>query len=304
MTTFLRVIKFGLQNSWRNFGLSAITVTILTLMLLSANAVFAIGAITDAAVSSVKNQVDVSIFFEADASSEAITEITQTIDTFPEVTEVVLKTPDEVLAEFKQRHAGSEEIQFSLSTLDENPLGATIVVKTQEPGQYQPILKALQIPEYENVIAARTFDTTGDIIEQIDLVTGRAQNIAFGVTVLFVIVAFMVVAASIRVTIFTQREEISIQKLVGASNWFIRSPFLVEIILYGTLAMIASLVLLYFGTTLVDPYVTAIFGATGNFSLVEYFSVNGIMLFGGQYVAIVLLSFISGFITMRRFLRA
>ncbi len=304
MTTFWRIVKFGLQNAWRNFGLSTITITILTLMLLSANAVVGINAITETAVETVKNQVDVSVFFKESAPEEKVLEIKQVINTFPEVTEVIVKTPDEVLEEFKQRHAGSEEIQFSLSTLEENPLGATIVVKTEEPGQYQPILVALQVPEYEDVIAARTFETTGDIIERIDLVTGRAQNIALIVTILFVIVAFMVVAASIRVAIFTQREEISIQKLVGAGNWFIRSPFIVEIVLYSTLAMMATLVLLYFGTALADPSVRQIFGAESDFSLVQYFTENGLWLFGGQYIALILLSMLSGFSTMRRYLRS
>ncbi len=302
MITFFRAIKFGIQNAWRNFGLSAITVTILVLMILSINVVFAISAVTNAAIQSVQNQVDVSIFFSADSEDTQVLEVQSTLESFPEVKETILKTPTEVLNSFKQRHATDEAIQYSLQELDTNPLGATLVVRTHEPGQYEGILQALAVPEYEGIIEARTFDETSDIIGKIDIVTRRAKNIALVITLLFGIVAFLIVASTIRVAIFTQREEIGIQKLVGAGNWFIRAPFMVEVILYCTLAMLVSGVLMYFGLSMADPYIRTIFGAS-QFSLMETFLESGIWLLLAEFIALVLLCMMSGLLAMRRFLK-
>ena len=302
MVTFFRAIKFGIQNAWRNFGLSTITITILVLMVLSINVVFAIGALTNQAISTVKNQVDISIFFQSDAEESQVAEVQTVLSSFPEVKEVTLQTPDEVLEAFRNRHARDEDIQYSLAELEENPLGATLIVRTQEPGQYESILRAIDVPEYDGIIEARTFDDTGEIISRIDSVTSRAKNIALAVTILFGIVAFLVVASAIRVAIFTQREEIGIQKLVGAGNWFIRAPFMVEVVLYCTVAMVISLVLLYFGITLTDPYIRSMFGAQ-SFSLLDVFSSNGLWLFGAEFISLILLCMISGSIAMRRFLR-
>lgn len=302
MITFFRAIKFGLQNAWRNFGLSTITVTILVVMLLSVNLIFAMSAVTNAAISSVKDQVDVTIFFSPDAKSDRVEEIQKTLTSFPEVKETILKTPEQVLAEFKERHLDSEAIQYSLKELGNNPLGATLIVRTFEPGQYKAVLSAIKIPEYEGAIESRTFDDTGDIISRIDMITNRAENIAWGITLVFGIIAFMIVASSIRVAIFTQREEIGIQKLVGAGNWFIRAPFFVEVVLYSSLAMAISLVLLYFGTTLSDPYVRTLFGSY-DFSVYRYFMDRALWLFTAEFGALVTLCIMSGFIAMRRFLR-
>ncbi len=302
MVTLLRSIKFGLQNAWRNFGLSAITVTILVLMVLSVNTVIGIGAITNAAVDSVKSQVDISIFFEADASQETVDEVVNVINTFPDVKEITVKSSAQVMEEFRALHADDEAIQFSVQEIGDGLFGPTVIVRTNEPGQYAPIIAALDIPEYENIIESRTFDDSSDIIGQIDLVTSRAKTIAWVVTILFGVVAFLIVASSIRVAIFTQREEISIQKLVGAGNWFIKAPFIVEVILYSTLAMIISLVILYFGTTLSDPYIRRIFGSYP-FSLYEFFLSNGAWIFITEFFALIIMSLISGLISMRRFLK-
>lgn len=302
MVTLWRAIKFGIQNAWRNFGLTTITITILVLMVLSVNMVFAITALTNAAISSVKDQVDVTIFFDADAKEERIAEIKKVIQGFPETKEVMLKSADEVLAEFKSRHGENEAVQYSLAELGRNPLGAMLIVRTFEPGQYKTVISAIKIPEYEGVIESRTFDDTSEIIARIDLVTGRAQNIAWAITIVFGLVAFLIVASSIRVAIFTQREEIGIQKLVGAGNWFIRAPFFVEVLLYSTLAMVISLVIVYFGTTLTDPYVRALFGSY-DFSLYRYFASQALSLFSLEFAALIVMCMVSGMFSMRRFLR-
>lgn len=302
MTAFLRAIKFGLQNVWRNFGLSITTISILVVMLMSVNLIFAISAMTGAAISSVKDQVDVSVFFTPDAPQSRIDEVQKVVGGFSSVKEAQLKSPEQVLVEFTTRHADSEAIQYSLKELGKNPLGATLIIRTYEPGQYRDIVKALNIPEYEGVIESRTFDDTTDIVSRIAIITDRAQMIAWVVTIIFAVIAFMIVASSIRVAIFTQREEISIQKLVGAGNWFIRAPFFVEVLLYCTLAMILAIVILYFGITVTDPYIRTLFG-TYQFSLMGYFMTQGPLLFGAQFASLIVLCSLSGFMSMRRFLR-
>ena len=301
MLSFLRLIKFALQDIYRNFSLSFMTILILVLMLLSINTFVIINVITGEAVASVKEQIDVSVYFAHDADGDQIEEVKSYVNSFPEVIEVVYLTREEVLEDFKRQHADNSDIMTSLEELGDNPLGSTMIVKTREPQDYEKVITALTIPEYENIIEAKTFGDTQKAIERIDTITKQVEKFAAGVSILFAVIAFLIIFNTIRVAIYTQRTEISIKKLVGATNWFVRGPYLVESFIFSVISVITTYALVVLLLHILDPYVSVVFQETD--ILTNYYNSNTVTLILIQFGAVLLLTILSSLLAMRKHLK-
>jgi len=277
ISSLFRIVKFSLQDIVRNMSLSFMTLLILILMLLSINTLIVVRVLTQESIQTVKEQIDVSIYFHPESSDEEIKEVRDYIHSFPEVTQETFLTKEQVLESFKTHYADNEEIIASLSELDENPLGPTLVVKTREPRDYEKIIDALSVPEYENIIEAKTFGDTQTAIERIHAITTQVERFTYFLTGLFAIIAFVIIFNTIRVAIYTQRAEIGIKRLVGATNWFIRGPYFIES---------------YIGVIFGDPSL-----------LTNYFYGHIMTILGIEFGAVFLLTIISSGLAMRRYLR-
>ncbi len=298
MLSFLRILKFAFQDVWRNLGLSFMTVFILILMLLSVNTLWSLDVITKAAVEAVKKQIDVSIYFVPEATDKNVDEIKSYVGMFPEVVSVTLQSKEDVLAAFREQHKMQPEALDALDELGANPFGPTMIVKTKEPKDYKKIIDALNVPEYETIIEAKSFDNHEEAIERLQNITNRIERVGFGLTILFAVISFMIIFNTIRVAIVTQRTEIGIKRLVGASYWFIRGPYLFESLIFTVLSIACTIGLVYLALRWVDPYLAVVL--PNGFSLTNYFYSNMLRLFGIQALAVLLLTIISSGLAMRR----
>lgn len=302
MISFLRIIKFALQDIFRNLSLSFMTVVILILMLLSVNILVVVNVLTNRAISSVKDQIDVSVYFSYDATDEQINEVKDYVGSFPEVSAITYLNRDEVLAQFKEQYKDNSDVLASLEELDQNPLGPTMIVKTKETGDYQKITEALDIPEYENIIESKTFGDTEKAISRIQNITDQVEKFALVASILFAIISFFIIFNTVRATIYTQRVEITIKKLVGASNWFVRGPYIIEALIFSLISLGVSYFLSMVGVYIIDPYIAIIFGE--NNILTNYYNSNIILLLGIQFGVVFLLAIFSSLLAMRKQLKA
>jgi cell division transport system permease protein len=220
---------------------------------------------------------------------------------FPEVTNIELQSKDEVLASFREQHKLQKEALDALAELGKNPFGPTMIVKTKEPKDYKKIIDALNVPEYENLIEAKSFDNHQDAIERLQNITNRIEKIGFGLTILFALISFLIIFNTIRVAINTQRMEINIKRLVGASNWFIRGPYFVESLTFTFLSVVCTMAIVFLGLKWIDPYLAVVL--PNGFSLTNYFKSNMLMLFGAQALAVLLLTVLSSGLAMRKQLK-
>lgn len=297
----IRIIKFAAQNIWRNLGLSFMTVTILIVTLLSFNVFVAMSAMTRHAVTTVKEKIDASIYFAPEATDQQVQEVQEFLRTFSEIKNLTSQTRDEVLAEFKEKHKSNEGVMASLEELDTNPFGPTIVITTHEPGQYAAVLKALTTPDLEKIIAGKTFDDNDQFLPRLQLITRRLEQFVLGITALFLLIAFLIIFNTIRVSIYTQREEISIKKLVGATNWFIRAPFLLVGVAYTLVSVGVAVAAVFAILGFIDGYVQTVFNSS--FSLITYFRTHP-LIFVYEIASVLLLTWISSAFAMRKYLRA
>jgi len=298
MISINRLFKFAVQDIGRNFGLSFMTVLILVLTILSVNALLSVQIITDKAVEMVKNQVNVSVYFNPDASANDVQKIQKYVLSFDEVVDARLESSDEVLASFRQRHNLSPDILSALSELDQNPFGPTMVIKTKEPSDYKKITQALNVPEYKGIIEAKSFDEHSGAIDKIQNITSRAESFVLGLVVLFVIFSFLIVFNMVRAAIHSQRAEIAIKRLVGASGWFISGPYFIASFIFSLFSLFVSLLIIYISFRFIDPYLSSIF--TDGFSLTNYYNSHILYLFGPQFLSVLILTSVSTVFAMRK----
>ncbi|MDB4940179.1 MAG: hypothetical protein JWO40_604 [Candidatus Doudnabacteria bacterium] len=295
-----RAIKSGWINFWRNFWLSAaatlvmvITLSILTLTLITFN-------VTNVAVKNIQERVDISVYFKGKVAEPQILNIKSHLEAMPEVASINYISADKALSDFRAKHAGNALIEESLAQLPDNPLPATLQIKAKSLDQYPAIATELAKPDYQTYVQKVNFEDNRTVIERLSRVLNTVKKLGVGMAIIFSFIAVLVIFNTIRLTIYNRREEVEIMKLVGATNWYIRWPFIVESILYGIAASIITILMtipilnyllprlnLYLGTMLNDQ--------TSAFSLSHIFLLQlGIAL---------LLGIISSTIAIRRYLR-
>ncbi|MEK7625281.1 MAG: permease-like cell division protein FtsX [Patescibacteria group bacterium] len=301
MRSLYRIANFAFQDIVRNLGLSFMTILILVLMLLSVNTLWSLDIVTGKAVQMVRDQVTISFYLSADVTDQNTTELKSFISTFPEVVALNYLSREEVLKTFKDNHKYSPEILQALDELGGNPFGPTITVRTREPGDYRKILEALSVPEYEPLIESKSFSGNESALDRIQLITNRIEGIGFGLSLLFAIIAFLIIFNTIRVSIHSQRIEISIKRLVGANNWFIRGPYWLEAGIFTLLSIVITMVIVFVSLSWLDRYIGIVLG--NQFSLTDYYRSHMLYLFGSQALAVLLLTITSSSFAMRRQLK-
>lgn len=301
MFSFFRVLKFALQDFFRNFSLSIMTILMLILMLLSMNILVTIRALTEKAVAEVKDQIDVSIYFRPDATIEQVNEVKGHLQSFPEVVTSTFLSQAEVLEQFKQTHSQNQQILSSLDELGENPLGPTLMVKTRDPKDYKKIFTALDIPEYKKFIEDKTFATTENTIDRIRVITTNVQKFVLLLGVLFTIISLLVIFNTMRIAIYTHRIEISIKKLVGATNWFIRGPYFIQALFFSVVSVAITAGIIFSSAGFIDPYIQVVFGESQ--FLTNYFSSHILFVFGIEFAGVFLLTLLTTNVAMRKYLK-
>ena len=302
MSYLLRILKFSLQDFLRNIWLSLVTISILVLTLVSVNVLVVFDAITGTAVKVVESKVDISVDFKSSTSEEEIKKMKDYILSLPEVAEIEYISKEEALQGFKDKHQDSQMILEVVDELAENPLGAIIRIKARSLDSYSGILQAIDRAEYNKLIASKDYYDRQEMIDKISSWTKTGETIVFVFILFFILISALIVFNTIRVAIYTHREEIGIEKLVGATNWFVSLPFIIESVIYGLIACLITLALIYPLLSLVQPYLGGFFG-NGNLDIVGYFNSNFILIFGLQLLVVVVVNVVSSFVATRKYLK-
>lgn len=297
-----RVFKFASQDFWRNFWLSTATVIVLVLTLISINFLITLNVLTQTAIAKVQEKIDVSIYFKQGVSESQIGSIKSYLLNLPQVKEIEYISPEHALAEFQKKHEDNPAILESLKEVGENPLGATLVVRAHNPKDYPAILKIFDDPQYELLIQDKNFDDHEAVIKKISLIAEKAEKTGTGVALLFAVVAVMMGFNTVRLTIYTHREEIGIMKLVGAANWFIRAPYVCGGIFYGIFAVLFAIIITYPLIGFAEPYLSGFFGSSG-INLLEYFTDNFAQIFGFEFLGVTILSMMTSGLAVGRYLK-
>ena len=295
-----RVIRAGWTNFRRNnyvtFGTTGVMALVLVLFLGLIGVNFLGGVIT----STLEGKVDVSVYFKTDATEANIMTVKQDLEGLNTVASVDYVSRDQALAAFKERHAQDALIQESLAELDSNPLQASLNIKATDAGQYASIVSFLETHKLRTSIDKINYYENEAVIGRVQRISQSVQEGGIIGTLILAIIAVLVAFNTIRLTIYNQKHEIEIMRLVGGSNWYIRAPYLIEGSLYGIFAAVLALVITYAGVSSVSSKVAAVMPGI---SLIGYFGGNAIQIVLLTVLAGIGLGVVSSLIAIRRFLR-
>lgn len=299
-TTLFRIIKYGFQSFWRNGLLSVATIVVLVLTLTVFEGLIISSVVVDSAITSLQDKIDISAYFKSSAPEDEILKIERSLRGLAEVKDVQYVSRDKALEIFKERHKNDPTISKALEELGDNPLSAALNIKAKNPKEYGLISKYLENEQFTAVIDKVSFSQNQLAIERLIRIADTARAGGIAVNIVLAIIAIIVTFNTVRLAIYSNRDEIGIMRLVGASNAYIRGPYMVEGLVYGAIAAAVVFAVLVPVVHASAGYVSVVIPG---FNLIGYFYNNFFALFGYTLLLSVSLGVLSSSIAITRYLR-
>lgn len=304
-TDYHRIIKSGAVAFWRNKIVSASSLLIMTVTLLVAGAILLLNAMLHFSLAQIQDRVDVNVYFYPDVSEDSVLAMKQKLEAVPEIAKVTYTSRDEAVAQFEERHKDDFLTLQALRELDENPLGASLSIKANDASQYESIAKLFDengtlLADSSTLIEKVNFYQNKQIIDRLNQLIETVRRLGIAITVFFAAISVIITLNTVRLTIYTAREEIGVMRLVGAEGRYVRGPFVVTGMMYGVIAAVISTILLYPVTLWIGHKTETFFGGLDIFN---YYSGNIIQFFIILLVIGSILGIISSLIAVHKYLK-
>jgi cell division transport system permease protein len=304
-----RTLKTGIQNFLRNGLLSVATLSVIVITLFIINIQIAITFANNLLLKDVENRVSVSVYFKPDVVESDILKARDEFRNFKEIAEVEYVSKDQALAEFKQRNQENETIRKSIEELGTNPLGATLNIRANDPNEYELIAKSVEEGKYKEIIAKVNYKKYKNVIENLNREVSSNQRVTIILGITLSTIAILITFNSIRITMYAFRQEIEIMRLVGASNTYIRFPFIWEGIIYGLISgvLVIPLILIYMHFVSADtangsilPFSNAMYikDYMNNYFMKHLLAITAVQLLAGIFLGVI-----SSMIAIRKYLK-
>ncbi len=301
MTTLLaRIFKYGWQNFSRGKWLSAATLIVIVLALLVFESLIVFTVITKTSIAILKDKIDISVYFKPTASEDEMLKMKEAVEKFPETATVEYVSRDQALVTFKEKHKDNLNISQALTELNENPLSALLNVKAKDPSQYAAIAKSLDSADWQPLTQKITYQQNQVIIDRLGKVIDIGNRLGLIITILLTLTAIIITFNTVSLAIYSNRDEISIMRLVGAPTSLISGPYIVEGIIYGVIGAVISLLAfwpaIYWGAPYLKYFIV-------DLDLRVYFFNNLFSLVGYQLLFGIALGVVSSNLAIQKYLR-
>ncbi len=303
-TNIKRVVKAGSVYFWRNafVSLSSVMVMVITLSFLT-GLIFGNAAL-QATLASLKQKVDMNVYFVPSADPEDILALQQLLEKKPEVVSVTYTSREEALEALKNRHPDDGTVE-AINELGDNPLGAVLNVQTKDPSHYEALARFLKTdnavsPNGSSIIRKVNFYDHETAINALSRIIDATNRLGLILTIVFVAISLVIAFNTIRLTIYNSREEIAVMKLVGATNKYVRGPFMVSGVMCGVAAAAVTLVIFFFLVYYTRDFTQNFFIGIDFFA---YYRANFAQIFGIVAGSGVLIGAISSYLAVRRYLK-
>ncbi len=305
--TVKRIFRAGFLDFWRNGFVSFASIMMMVFTLFIIGLAIFTGAILNTTLQQFRDKADMNVYFTTDAPESQILALQASVNALPEVASTQYISADQALAQFQQTHANDQLTLQALNELGTNPLGAVLNIKAKDISDYGSIAdflqgqEALQNGQPQIIDKINYFDPAQqNAITELAQITDSAKWIGLAIIAIFVVVTVAISFNTLRLAIYTSREEISVMRLVGATQGYIRAPFIVEGVMYGLIAGLITLLLFYPLTWWMGNTTENFFGGINVFS---YYLDNFALLFLIIVGSGILLGGIASYLAVRRYLR-
>ncbi len=284
-----RTWKEGFQYFIRNGWLTFAAIVILTLSLFVG--AFSLIAATSAksALNLKRESLSIAVSLNSDTPEDRIEEIRKDLERYQQIASIRYVSRDDALNELLARNGNDDIIKRAVDTIGENPLLPTLIIRANDPSQYELIANKLKDSIYQSDINRINYERNKKIIDRLSSASRTIDLVGFAVSSVLILVSFIITFYAILITIRSNRQEFEIMRLVGASNIYVRMPVIFQGILYGIIAAILSLLLLGIAFKFLAPYTTGLFaqGTILSFYFAHFFPILAGLLGSGIGIGVI-----------------
>lgn len=251
-----RTIKYtfnqGLKGVWRNRGMAMASIGSVAASLVILGLIITLVLNISNAAYLLQNQFDeIQVYLQDDLSIEQIDEIGKKIEQIEDISEVTYQSKEMALQKFKESWG---EEGYLLDGLEENPLPNSYIIRVDSLEAADKVVENLG--SVEGIDEIKYYQ---ELIDQLLNIVKFIRTAGLIIILILILVAIFIISNTIKITLNSRRQEIGIMKDVGATNWFIRWPFIIEGMILGFVGAAVSLVIVYFGYKYAFNFITGHF---------------------------------------------
>lgn len=299
-----RIFNIGLTNFKRGGTVSFASALLVMITLVLVGFLLMFQVVLATLINTVRDRVDIIISFSPRASEERILDLKTLLEARDDVKSVTYFSRETVLAQFEERHENDYITLQALNELKTNPLGAELSIKVTDPNYYSAVDDYLKSDDvegqgYGEIIENINYSRNKEVIDSLISKTESSRRFGIVLVLIFAIIAIIITYNTIRLTIFVAREEITVMRLVGAENSYIRGPFIFEGMLVGAIGAFLAYILMLFVLLSTRGSLTSFLG----FDMFSYYLRNSFQIFFLLLFIGLVVTAISSTIAIRKYLK-
>lgn len=239
-----RIFKTGFINFMRNAWLSAAAIAVMVITLSIILFSFIARATFNNTIAQINDKINISVYLEDNLTVVQRDKLINDVRQNSDVKTVNYISKNQALKRYRDQNKDNTNLLSAISQTD-NPLPASLDIKPKDPNQLSSLKTLLDRSDIQKLQSAPT-SYSGDRKEAIDKITHATnffQQAGLIGIIIFALISMLIIFNTIRMAIFNRREELGIMRLLGASSWFIRGPFIVETMIYGLVAAVLSVLI-------------------------------------------------------------
>jgi cell division transport system permease protein len=241
--SFKRISRAAWLDFSRNLGLSVATISIMTIVVLLATFLFFLNKTSNNLIIAIEDKVDVSVYIKSDVSEEDISILRDEISKMPSVRRVDYISRDDALQSFIEKHKNDDTLLEAIKEVGGNPFVASLSIKANDASKYGEITATLSQDKYSDIIEKVDYYERKPVVDKIFSWVSLANIVGIVFSLIFALIATLVAFNTVRLSIHNAREEIKTMRLVGASDWYIRGPFIMQGVIVGAFSILAAFII-------------------------------------------------------------
>lgn len=238
-----RTFNEGVQNFRRDKWLTVVTVMVMSLALYLMGVFFFSGFGILSVMKSIEDRINISMNFDFDVSEGEILNIKKKIEEIEEVKSVTYISKDDALKDFNEKNQDNKDMMKALDLIGDNPFTASLVITAKNADYYDDFDEYLK-REYKDELMSSTYDKNKDTIGELHRFIVFIRNVSLGLGAVLIIISVLLNLNTIRMSLYANRKEFEIMRLVGASNLYVKLPTIFEGLLYGLTSALITIVAL------------------------------------------------------------
>ncbi|MBI3627164.1 MAG: ABC transporter permease [Candidatus Sungbacteria bacterium] len=294
-----RISLSAALSFWRNGLLSTATVLVMVLALFVIGGLLLSSVLMNSVLDSLQNKIDVSVYFLPNTPEDLILGLKSEFLKIPNVKNILYVSQAEALENFKTKNQANPTIAESLKELDTNPLEGSLNITALDPTKFSDISSIIEARKEQSIDKINFHENQSAIARLTEIMNG-SRSAGAVLAVVLIIVAVTVTYNTVRLAIFTAKDEISIMRLVGATAWYVRLPFLLEGVIDGVISAIITTFVFLPIVSILSPKISSF---TGGIDLWAYFGSHFFEFFFILLFIGVGLGIISAFLATRKYLK-